>query len=232
MTLRHDPWLSGLLGKPSYHLGDGDSGTALAGLPGGEAFVDAKVPVADVPRLVRLQDAGFRVIDTNVQLARAAGPLGAGDTRARFAAPDDAAAVRELAAAAFVQSRFYLDPLISDASASRVKAEWAGNFFAGKRGDWMVVAEEDSAVAGFLQLLRGDDSVVIDLIAVAPGSRGRGIARSMIAFAASRCLERDAALTVGTQIGNPGSLALYESLGFSVVSAQYVLHLHRGDPIS
>lgn len=227
MTLKHDPWLSGLLGKPAYHL-SGVPGDALPAIPEGEAFVDAKVAVEDVGRLLTLQEAGFRVLDTNVQLARPAAPLGPVEARVRFARPDDEPAVRDLAANAFVQSRFYLDPLIPAAAASRVKEEWAANFFAGNRGDWMVVAEGDAGVGGFLQLLRGADGIVIDLIAVAPGHRGQGVARSMIAFAASRCEDRAAALIVGTQIGNFGSLALYDALGFRIVSAQFVLHLHRG----
>ena len=35
-------------------------------------------------------------------------------------------------------------------------------------------------------------------------------------------------LRVGTQAANVPSVRLYEPLGFSLASAAYVLHLHRG----
>jgi ribosomal protein S18 acetylase RimI-like enzyme len=83
---------------------------------------------------------------------------------------------------------------------------------------------------GFVQVLRGKgDSLVIDLVAVRPGSRGKGLGRAMIAFAAQACLGQPAPMVVGTQISNLRSLRLYESLAFRVSAAEYVLHLHRQD---
>ncbi len=171
---------------------------------------------------------GFRLVDTNVQLTRVAAPLKGSRGRCRFARPDDEPAVRGIAGSSFTQSRFHLDPEIPNATADRLKASWAGNFFTGKRGDWMVVAEEAGEVCGFLQLLRkSSECLIIDLIAVAKEQQGKGLGKEMIAFAAHACLKQPAAMLVGTQIANFGSLALYTRLGFEISSASYVLHLHQ-----
>jgi ribosomal protein S18 acetylase RimI-like enzyme len=168
------------------------------------------------------------VLDTNVQLARDAAPMAVQAAQARFAEPGDERGVRAIAGDAFTFDRFHRDPAIDSATAARIKADWAGNFFAGQRGDWMVVAGKLGKPEGFLQLLKRDDgTVVIDLVAVSSASRGQGLAQAMIAFAAEACLSRAATMRVGTQIANLPSLALYDRLGFRIVSAGYVLHLHR-----
>jgi ribosomal protein S18 acetylase RimI-like enzyme len=196
-----------------------------------EWMIEARVAVSDVDVLARLTHEGFRVIDTNVQLTRAVAAVdGVAAANCRFAHAPDEAAVRAIAGRAFTQTRFHLDPAIPNAVADRIKQEWAGNFFSGKRGDWMVVAPDEHGPSGFLQLLRGaDDTVVIDLIAVAKQGRGKGLARSMIAYAATSCLGREATLVVGTQIANVTSLRLYSSLGFRIASSAYVLHMHARD---
>lgn len=218
-----DPWLSQILGKPAYHL----SGTAFTPLDG-KAFIDAKVAADDTAALLRLQGHGFAVIDANVQLLRPTGAILGDTARVRPALPGDEPAVRAVAAGAFLYDRFHRDPEIGHAAASRLKAEWAGNYFRGARGDRMIVAEEEAGLCGFLLLLRSPDGgSVIDLIAVAEHSRGRGAARAMIAMAANAA--DTGALRVGTQLANQPSLGLYETLGFRMTSATYVLHLHTGE---
>jgi ribosomal protein S18 acetylase RimI-like enzyme len=220
VSLKSDAWLSGILGMPAYHL----SGAAFSP-PGGQAFVDAKVAVGDAPASAALQAQGFRVVDTNLQFLRPAGVLAPGPAQVRLAQPTDEKGVRSLAATAFLFDRFHQDPAIGSLVASRLKEEWAGNYFAGKRGDRMVVAEDAAGLCGFLQLLRSPDGdTVIDLVAVSERSRGRGVARSMIALA-TRAPDTGA-IRVGTQIANLPSLGLYQALGFRLNSAAYVLHLH------
>ncbi len=224
-ALRPDPWLSERLGKPAFQVG---RDIAAAGLPPPPSFVGAKLDVGDTEGLLRLQALGFRVVDTNVQLRRDAAPWVAQAGPARFAENEDEAGIRAIAGEAFIYDRFHRDPIIGGAAAARIKADWAGNFFAGKRGDWMVTAGIPGRPEGFLQLLKGDNgTIVIDLVAVAPAHQGKGLARAMIGFAARACMDRAAPLRVGTQIANLPSLSLYARLGFNIVSAAYVLHLHR-----
>jgi ribosomal protein S18 acetylase RimI-like enzyme len=219
--LKPDAWLSQILGKPAWHLSGADFSA-----PSGPAFVDAKVAASDTVTLLALQAQGFAVMDVNVQLVRPPASLPPCTIRVRDADAHDAASVRKLASAAFVYDRFHRDPAIGHAAAGQLKAEWADNYFTGRRGDRMILAEDGDGVCGFLQLLTGPDgAMVIDLIAVDKRSRGKGFARAMIAQAAAA----GRAMRVGTQIANLPSLALYESLGFRMTSASFVLHLHTGN---
>lgn len=232
--LIRDPWLSRLLGKPGFHLAKGAGAPAevLAALQG-PCFVDAKVPAEETAAAAALQEAGFRLADTNVRLHRPAGmaaaPFGRTGTTVRFAVPQDRDAVAAIAASALRWDRFHRDPAIPGDTADRIKAEWAANFFSGRRGDWMVVAEREGRPAGFLQLLKGSDgSLVIDLVAVAPDFQGHGLGRAMIEFAAVHC-PAPAGMLVGTQLANRASLLFYARLGFGFDAASHIFHFHGPD---
>ena len=226
-----DAFLEECLGYPVFHLKAlHSSSEAIAAATGfSNWLIDARVPAERLGDLASLTTQGFRVVDTNVQLSRA--PIVAqGAEKCRFATAADEPSVRAIAATAFSQTRFHADPLIRAADANRIKEEWVANFFRGRRGEWMIVAEDGDRIDGFLQVLRrAGDTLVIDLIAVAERARGKGVASAMIEFAAEACLGRPAGMLVGTQIANTGSLGLYTRLGFRVESAAYVLHLHRQD---
>jgi ribosomal protein S18 acetylase RimI-like enzyme len=229
-----DAWLSAVLGRPCWRLkteGDWASrlrkGEPLHGLARG-AFVTAKVAPHDVAGIAALEGAGFRLVDTQVRFGKAADPSGraAGRCQTRFAEAGDEPGVIRIAARGFSLSRFHLDPAIGPALAGRVKAEWAKDFFAGKRGDRMVVAFTGGEVAGFAQLLSArPGEAVIDLIAVDPARRRKGIARDMIAFA-ERSIPGLKRISAGTQLANDASLRFYASLGFAFEEARHVFHFH------
>ena len=229
MTFAPDPWLSDLLGKPAWHCSGACHELYPQDLPIPPAFVSAKTPVEDRAGILQLMSLGFGLADTNIQLTR---PVCHGETDAvrpaiRFARPSDDRAVRLLAREAFIHDRFHRDPLIPDSVASRIKEEWAGNFFHGRRGDWLVVAEDADGLVGFLQLLRGPENVLtIDLIAVAAQARGRRMGRAMIQYAAVQCLGVPARMRVGTQLTNLPSLALYTGLDFRITDASHIWHRH------
>lgn len=234
--LRRDAWLESFLRKPAYGLDLEPAAEAAftvtsgpdlrQALPPGPLFAFARLPAGDVAGASLLEDAGFRLAETGLVFEK---PLVPGDRATpaqgvRFACPEDAARVREIAGRGFSQSRFHLDPNIPGDAADALKAAWAGNFFSGKRGDAMVVAEEDGAVVGFLLLLAASDVLVVDLVAVDAAWRGRGLAKAMLLFAEASgpfSLYR-----VGTQASNPVAMALYASLGFRPVRASHVFHYH------
>jgi GNAT superfamily N-acetyltransferase len=192
-------------------------------------MLEARAPSDRIGQAEPFTRCGFRLVDTNVQLTRVPGPLPALTKFCRFATADDEQQVRAIAAQSFSLTRFHQDRRIPNETADRIKEEWVGNFFNGRRGQWMVVAEDELGVSGFLQLLKSGEVVVIDLIAVAARARSKGVARSMIAYAAISCLGRDAELKVGTQLANSTSLRLYTKLGFQVSQATHVFHLHAED---
>jgi len=230
-TVTPDGWLAGILDRPAFRVEatDTPSNDWKSRLASEALFMTAKVGAERVDEAGLLQDLGFRVIDTALTFEAEALNAPAADGRIRLACAGDRAAVAQLAGSAFVFSRFHLDPAIPAWLAHRVKASWADNFFAGTRGDAMIVAEQAGTVAGFLQLLWAPgDVMTIDLIAVAPTHARSGLARAMIGFAAARGIgsRRPRRFRVGTQAANVPSVRLYESLGFRLSQAQFVLHHH------
>jgi ribosomal protein S18 acetylase RimI-like enzyme len=220
-----DAWLSGLLGRPAFHLSVGaDPATPVAA----PAFVDARVPTGDIARAQQVANASFRLVDTNVRLDRPPGALKTAAVKAQIrpAESRDAEGVKTIAGASFRFDRFHADPQIPNATADRIKVAWAGNFFSGARGNRMVVAADGASVLGFLQIIDQPEYSVIDLIAVAASAQGRGLAAAMIAYAIAN--RPAVAWRVGTQVANATSLRLYERMGFLVTESQYVFHRQIG----
>ena len=227
-----DEWLSRILAyhvywldiaRPEAYCGD----LELEWPSDDRWFIYTKAPTNGLELINALEDAGFRLIEGNLQLEKSMNPMPdpIDPNRIRFAVPEDEAAVRSVSEHSFAYSRFHLDPAISNNLADKVKAAWAANYFAGQRGDAMVLAEDKGKVAGFLQLIFQGDVLVIDLIAVDPARRKMGLAHDMIAFV--RCnLPGFRLFRVGTQVSNVPSIGLYEKLGFRIVRSEYVLHRH------
>lgn len=231
-TINQDVWLSEQLGKPSYRINGSLNDLAVADLPQIEALVEARVDTSDSVGLFHLQDLGFSVIDCNLifvgttEVRRLTSGSVNSPARLRLAREGDEPGVCVLAREAFEQNRFHRDPLISSIVATKIKEVWARSYFTGVRGDWMVVAEDAQGIAGFLQLVRVESEVVIDLLAVAARSRRKGLARSMIGYALEKFIEQSSSLRVGTQLGNSASIQLYQVLGFRLSNASYILHKH------
>ena len=228
-SLRSDPWTGPFVGKTAYQLelrSELQAGTLKSTLSDltAPAFVTAKIDAQRVADLARLEEAGFRLITAELGFSGSA--LSSNDSDGvRFAVAEDEMAVADLARRSFSYSRFHVDPEIGGPAANELKAAWARNYFAGERGDWMVVAEQGGELAGFLQLMRSDDALVIDLVAVGGEHRGQGLARRMVGYAVTHC-GAGSFVRVGTQLTNLASIRLYQSLGLSLDRAQYVFHLH------
>lgn len=228
-TLKPDSWLSDIFGYPAWRIDRDATGEPLSALRAASPlFAYAKLKVEYISEVSQLADAGFRVVDTALTFDGVIS--GSPGDSVRFAVPEDSKAVSRIAGSAFRFSRFHLDPLVPNGIADTIKSAWAANYFEGKRGDGMVVAERNGCVAGFLQLMwSARDSLVIDLIGVDSAWQRQGIGRDMILYAA-RYGTGDgrvpAGMTVGTQAANAPSVRLYESLGFRLTSAQYVMHFH------
>lgn len=218
-----DPWLSERLGVAAFSLPNHAPGALTpADLP---AFVQAKVDGEARGRVEELVRAGYGLVETAITLEKDLARSSGSPEGVRFAVPEDEGSVRRIASSAFTQSRFHADPEVPKAVADRIKADWATNFFAGKRGTHMVVADGAVGAAGFLLLiLRGED-LIIDLVAVEAASQGRGLGRKMLDFAAHH-IGGPRRMIVGTQLHNLQSLAYYTGYGFRIVRSSYTLHRH------
>jgi nucleoside-diphosphate-sugar epimerase/ribosomal protein S18 acetylase RimI-like enzyme len=243
-SLKHDAWLSKLIGRDAHTLTvtpallDAANGkhtpsySRLRELQAKPVFITAKVPVTDRAGAEFLQEHGFRLIDTNLRFEKQADrpKTPAGDCQFRFAEPADRDAVMELARRNFVFTRFHQDPLIPKTVADEIKAQWVGNFFSGQRGDQLVVAvvkeQAQAKIVGFTLLLTPTaGQTTIDLIAVEETYQRHGVAAGMIEFVESQ--SADSLVAVGTQVANLPSVRLYEKLGFRLAEAQYVFHFHN-----
>ncbi len=231
-SLIRDDFLAALIGRPTFRIAlapDGDNTGIFNTIRTAQqqpVFLYARVPTSSVDAMRQLAERGFCIVDTNVTFERSASGDRSIAGATRWARPGDRNAVMTLAAHCFDHSRLHLDPMIPRAVADRSRAEWAGNFFAGKRGDHMILGECDGALAGFAQLIGPRDGVLtIDLIGVAAPFRRRGVAGSLVSAAGA--ITGTQLLRVGTQIANTGSLRLYESLGFRIAETHYVLHYHK-----
>lgn len=228
--LNKDQWLSSIIGKNVFYIESGlISQLDRSSLPETPALLMAKVPVKNSIDIKHLQDLKFFLIDTNIQLhkIRDRSNFLTKNLNIRFSNPSDKQGVLKIAANSFVYDRFHNDIFITQETANKIKIEWAKNYFRKARGDWMVIAEEEGIVCGFLQLIDGvDGALIIDLIAVDANYRNKGIAQKMINYAIQNCETTSEVVRVGTQIANFPSIALYLKMGFCITSAQYVFHYH------
>lgn len=213
--LRKDDWLSGYFEEDVYRLEGVDFPEHF---PSG--FIYAKCPVENSEFRDKALGSGFQIKEILLQFEQIKKTeVQSNGVQVGFAGDEEEAQIRKISGTAFENSRFYQDERISKETASRVKADWAGNFFRGMRGDHMVVAREKDVVVGFLQLI---NQTTIDLIAVSKDHCRKGIGAAMIGFAN----DKFGLLKAGTQLINQPSIQMYQKLGFLLKSAQYVFHGH------
>jgi dTDP-4-amino-4,6-dideoxy-D-galactose acyltransferase len=237
--LTPDAWLTSTLGIDSFALRLPVPGSAplihqvlrTAAGGGDRAFFFGKVAVVDTEGLSTLQQAGFRLIETQITFAhhRAATIVEAAGVPVRRAEQRDKARVLEIASTSFKFSRFHRDPLIGRQTANQIKRLWAENCLNGVRGTEVLVAGIDEAVGFLAVMLAGEPhapTAVIDLVAVDEREQGRGVGSALVREFVRRWQTRAATLVVGTQLSNTGSLRLYEACGFRFRGAAHLLHAH------
>ena len=224
-----DAWLSRTLGVPAFALRLPLPQTLpaqLSRLPS-KAFCFAKVPEADAASCAVLKGSGFSHVDTQVTLERSAGqPPAAPRVEVRMAEKADRNAVLDIAGSCFRFSRFHQDAKIGTQTAHAVKRAWAANCLDGQRGEEVLVALDGGRPAGFLAVLYTPEAAIIDLVAVAMQSQGRGIGAALVDVFIARWRDRAPRLRVGTQAANEASLCLYEGRGFVPVARTAVWHAH------
>ena len=223
-----DKWMSEQLNKDSFYLVRDNSGEpiskALAKIPS-KSFVSAKLGTHDTRSVIDLCSNGFFLADTAItfeipqsqelrQLAK----------EITHASPEDREEVVEIARSSFVYSRFHRDPYIREDLADQIKANWAENYFNGKRGTHMLLATDKSKILGFNQIIETEDTLLIDLIAVLPNYQQCGIGSSLIGGIGNIGINKK--VRVGTQICNTTSVNFYQKIGFKIVDLRYVFHRH------
>ena len=93
------------------------------------------------------------------------------------------------------------------------------------RGDVVFVARERGQLAGSVALKREDgDAIVIEQLLVAPGHEGRGIGRSLLAYAEGYAIaERAQCLRIVVEEDNRPARSFYRRSGFRPVESELEL---------
>ncbi len=175
------------------------------------------------------KDRGFQFVDTRVTLEfRLEAPLFSrldSPASIRPARAEDVPLLRDIAAVAFQQSRFYADPNFSKDAASRLYQVWIEKSCTGF-ADAVLVADVGGRAAGFItcNLLRpgrGD----IGLVGVDASYAGRGLGRGLVTAAldwfSTRGVEHAEVVTQGR---NDAALRLYERCGFRTARIEHWFH--------
>ena len=146
--------------------------------PGQKNLRFRKVPTRGLDYCNYLLKNQFCLADTNVIFDKEiSGESYQSNCHIRHTCEQDKSRVLELAERSFLLSRFHLDPFFSKNIAIRIKREWVSNFYSGKRGDALIVAEIGEKIVGFLLILFTQENVTVDLVAADESYRRRGIAR-------------------------------------------------------
>jgi len=84
----------------------------------------------------------------------------------------------------------------------------------------VLVARSGAAIAGFAIMRYNDDNAHLNLLAVAPGHRRRGLARRLLAWLEETALTAGT-FTIGLELraGNAGARAFYAALGYREIGS-------------
>ncbi|HEB1112665.1 TPA: dTDP-4-amino-4,6-dideoxy-D-galactose acyltransferase [Escherichia albertii] len=180
--------------------------------------VQAKIAASNTAELDALQQLGFILVEGEIDLALPV--TNVGESNAEVAQETDIPALRQLASAAFVQSRFRAPWYAPDAS-GRFYAQWIENAVRGTFDhQCLVLRSASGAIRGYVSLreLNATD-VRIGLLA------GRGAGEQLMQAAlnwAYACGKTT--LRVATQMGNTAALKRYIQSGANVESTAYWLY--------
>jgi GNAT superfamily N-acetyltransferase len=169
------------------------------------------------------EDAGFRLMDVRVGLARRTAAA-ARDERIRAFRPDDLPALRAIARTSHAATRFYSDPRFPRERCDDLYDAWIVRSAEGWAEE-VLVAENGGRPAGYLSLHADAERASIGLFAVAEEARGNGLGAALVDAAIGWGAERGLGeIAVVTQGRSAAALRVYERNGFAVESLGFWFH--------
>lgn len=193
----------------------------------------ARCPATDLAAVQAMERAGFQLMDTLLyyqrDLTRQPFPDVPRNIPVRPARPNEADAVRDVAAAAFrdYYGHYHADPRLDRAACDAAYVDWAHRSCLSRDvADEVLVAVRDGAVAGFATL-KWNSSEEGDgvLFAVHPSAQGRGIYTSFVLHAMEWFAARGGTrMVISTQVTNIAVQRSWALLGFAPSHAFYTLH--------
>jgi ribosomal protein S18 acetylase RimI-like enzyme len=190
----------------------------------GYAHAIFRTPGEDLPAAWGAARAGLRLVDVGLDstftFGTAALPAPSAAIAVRPHRPDDLPALRDLAAAAFVLSRFSADPFFSKEQVKAFHRQWITNLCNGL-AQAVLVCEVEGEAAGFISCAMNGAEGRIPLIATDARHRRLGIGRALVGASLHWFAGAGArAAHVKTQAHNYPALALYHGAGFAVSTTE------------
>lgn len=197
----------------------------------GVQMISTRVAADDLPLVHRLEADGYHLMDTLVYYRRALAqlPPAPANLPVRFATPDDARAVEDIARHAFANylGHFHADPNLNNDDADAAYVEWA-RVSAETCGPErpMRVALQDGHVAGFLTYRQNtSEEAEIVLNAVHPKTQGQGFYGALLHSALQDCQSLvSKRVIVSTQLNNYRAQRAWARLGFYHSQSFYTFH--------
>jgi ribosomal protein S18 acetylase RimI-like enzyme len=190
----------------------------------GFAHLIFRVSAEDLSSIWAAEQAGLKLVDIGVDstfdLRRTALPEQPATPLVRRARAEDMAPLQDLAASAFVRSRFVVDPFFSPEANVKLHREWVKNLFGGL-AQAIFVCEIDGQVAGFVSNSVNATEARIPLIATNANFRRMGIGKALVAAAVNWSAQQGVPVAhVKTQAHNYPALALYHRAGYVVTKTE------------
>jgi dTDP-4-amino-4,6-dideoxy-D-galactose acyltransferase len=165
---------------------------------------------------------GFRMVDERVTFRWDAQLVEGTSESVRAFEPADLEQLETIARCSHRDTRFYHDPEFARERCDDLYATWIRRSCQGW-ADAVMVAIDQGRPAGYLTCTGNS----IGLVAVAEGTRGRGLGKQLVTAAQRYLYASGAAYAeVVTQGRNQAALKLYSGRGFQVVNTKYWYHLH------
>ncbi len=201
----------------------------------GFKLIISRVPLARIPLINEMEQTGFRLRDVQVtygfDLDRDLPPVAGTGCLYRCFRPGDAPAVTRIAARSFKQYGHYARiDLPGGVDTGEIYADWAGRCCRSRdAADYMVVAEDQGDIAGFLAFKTRQDqgtSLAVGVMgAVHEKYRSMGVFRDInihgLARAKARGIRR---VEHNVLVDNHPVNRTYSSLGFSIVHSEITMH--------
>lgn len=191
------------------------------------------VPAAELEAIRAVEDAGFRLVDQRLTLARPLESAHQVVPSIRGATAEDVPALEALAAVSHTDSRFFADPHFARDRCAELYRRWIARSCTEGYADVVLTEGAVGEPAGYITCHRDAASRTgrIGLVAVGEKHQGRGVGRRLIAGALRWFL--DAAVVevdVATQARNIRAQRLYQSSGFKSQSSSLWFHKWFTDP--
>lgn len=149
-------------------------------------------------------------------------PRDFGDIKIRCATEEDLPWITEIAGNAFVNSRFFNDPEITDVQVSNLYKSWVKNAMTDENKVIFVTEDKN----GFVIYLQDGDQAHINLIATGGVNRKNGVGTALVKYADNYAFKNGCNdFFVGTQSSNIPAINLYTKCGFKFLMTTRTYHL-------